>query len=82
MHDILLFAQEATDLPESGGAGFFTILLLAGGTIALWLMIRNTRNKANRHFTDRQQREEDERLNDPDLARPEEDHGPPTTNDE
>ncbi len=80
MHDVLLLAQEATDLPETGG-GFITLVLLAGGTVALWLMIRNTRNKANRYFMDRQQREEEERRNDPDLARPEEDHGPRTTDD-
>jgi LPXTG-motif cell wall-anchored protein len=75
MHDVLLLAQEATELPETGGSGFFTILLLAGGTLALWLMIRNTKKKANRHFMDRQQREADERRNDPDLARPDDDEG-------
>lgn len=79
MHDALLFAQQSADLPESGSAGTFTFLLIAGGTVALWFMIRNTRRKAHRHFMDRERREEEERLNDPDLAKPEEDHGPPTT---
>ena len=75
MHNLLLFAQEATDATETAGAGFLTWLLLGGGTVALWLMIRNTRKKASRHFTDRQEREAEERLNDPDLARPADDDG-------
>ena len=75
MHNLLLFAQEATDATETASAGLLTWLLLGGGTVALWLMIRNTRKKANRHFTDRQEREAAERRDDPDLARPTEDDG-------
>lgn len=75
MHDVLLIAQQSTELPESGASGTFTFLLIAGGAVALWFMIRNTRRKAHRHFMDRQQREEEERRSDPDLAKPEEDHG-------
>lgn len=45
------------------------------GIVALWLMIRNTRNKAYRDYWERKRRGEARRLNGPDMARPEEDHG-------
>jgi hypothetical protein len=70
MHDVLLFAQ-TTNVSEGGGGNVFTWLLLAGGIVALWLMIRNTRKKAYRDDWERKQREEARRLNDPDLAEPE-----------
>ena len=78
MQNALLFAQ-TTNLPEGGGGAVFTWLLLAGGIVALWLMIRNTRKKAYRDYWERKQRDEARRLNDPDMAKPEEDHGPRTT---
>jgi predicted LPLAT superfamily acyltransferase len=70
MQNALLFAQ-TTNLPEGGGGAVFTWLLLAGGIVALWLMIRNTRKKAYRDYWERKQRDEARRLNDPDMAKPE-----------
>jgi predicted LPLAT superfamily acyltransferase len=81
VHDALLFAQ-TTNLPEGGGGEVFTWLLLAGGIVALWLMIRNTRKKAYRDYWERKQRDEARRLNDPDMAKPEAgDNGSRTTDD-
>jgi hypothetical protein len=80
MQNALLFAQ-TTNLPEGGGGAVFTWLLLAGGIVALWLMIRNTRKKAYRDYWERKQRDEARRLNDPDMAKPEDDHGPPFKGD-
>lgn len=75
MHSLLLFAQEVTDPSGTSGTGFLTWILLGAGTFVLWLMIRNTRKKANRHFMERQEREDEERRNDPDLAKPPEQGG-------
>jgi predicted LPLAT superfamily acyltransferase len=81
MQNALLLAQ-TTNLPEGGGGEVFTWLLLAGGIVALWLMIRNTRKKAYRDYWERKQRDEARRLNDPDMAKPESgDDGRPTTDD-
>ena len=78
MQDALRFAQTA-NLPDSGGGEIFIWLLLGGGIVALWLVIRNTRKKAYRDYWDRKRRDEARRLSDPDMAKPEEDHGPRTT---
>lgn len=69
MHVLQIFAAEA-NLPEAGGGAWIVWVLLAVGIIALWLMIRNTRKKAYKDYWDRKQAEEERRLNDPDMKKP------------
>lgn len=56
--------------PESG-AEWVIWIVIAAVIVGLWLVIRSTRQKAYRDYWERQRRAKDQRLNDPDMAKPE-----------
>jgi len=70
MHGFHILGTEA-NIPEAGGGAWFVWILIAVGIVALWLMIGNTRKKAYKDYWARKRAEEERRLNDPDMKRPE-----------
>jgi hypothetical protein len=70
MQALRILATEA-NLPEAGGGAWIVWVLIAVAIVALWLMIRNTRKKAYKDYWDRKRAEEERRLNDPDMKKPE-----------
>jgi hypothetical protein len=70
MQALRILATEA-NLPEAGGGAWIVWVLIAVAIVALWLMIRNTRKRAYKDYWDRKRADEERRLNDPDMKKPE-----------
>lgn len=71
----MLFAQTIAqesgwDLPSGGEALFW--LLGAGVIVGLYIIITRTRKKSYDEYFERQKRAKEQRLNDPDMAKPDE----------
>ena len=68
---------QIADLPESGGSAVFFWILGAAVILGLWFVISRTRKRSYDAYWERRRREQEQRLNDPDMAKPEEDREPP-----
>jgi hypothetical protein len=71
MH-VAQFLVESTDSSEAGAGVWLVWIGFAVVVGLLWMMIQNTKQRAVRDHQNRRRREQEERDNDPDLARPEE----------
>jgi cytochrome c-type biogenesis protein CcmH/NrfF len=60
---------QSLQLPTTAGEWLIWIVI-AAVIVGLWLVIRRTRQRAYRDYFDRQRAAEQQRLNDPDMARP------------
>jgi len=58
------------NLPEAGGGEIFIWVILAAVIVGLYLIITRTRKRSFRSYMDREQREADQRANDPDMKNP------------
>ena len=64
---------QIADLPESGGGAIFFWVLGAAVILGLWFIVARTRKRSYDAYWDSKRREREQRLNDPDMARPESD---------
>lgn len=69
MHVAQILAQSA-EVAEAGAGTWVVWIGFAAVVGVLWWMIRNTRQRAYSDFQERQQRAQELRDNDPDLAKP------------
>ena len=67
-----MIAQVA-DLPEAGSGGIVFWLIGAVVIVGLFLVISRTRKRSYDAYWERKRREEQQRLDDPDMARPPDD---------
>lgn len=67
-----MIAQVA-DLPEAGSGGIIFWLIGAVVIVGLFLVISRTRKRSYDAYWERKRREEQQRLDDPDMARPSDD---------
>ena len=74
MH-VAQFLVESTDFSEAGADVWLVWIGFAIVVGLLWMMIQNTKQRAYRDFENRKKREQEERDNDPDLARPDDSLG-------
>jgi len=69
MH-VAQFLVETTDLADAGPGVWAVWIGFGIVVIVLWMMIQNTKQRAYRDFENRKKREQEERDNDADLAKP------------
>lgn len=67
---------QVADLPEAGSGGIFFWLIGAVVIVGLFLVISRTRKRSYDAYWERKRREEQQRLDDPDMARRPDDETP------
>lgn len=66
-----ILAQDIEPLPSGGAGQIFFWVLGAGIILGLWFIVARSRRRSYNAYWERKRREEQRRLDDPDMAKPE-----------